>query len=47
MIFSVIISGFTSINLGAYYQDMVKGVIIVGAVILDQMRQQKRMRSQA
>lgn len=45
MIFSVIISGFTSINLGAYYQDMVKGVIIVGAVILDQMRQQKRMRS--
>jgi inositol transport system permease protein len=45
MIFSVIISGFTSIQLDAYYQDMVKGVIIVGAVILDQMRQQKRMRS--
>lgn len=44
MIFSVIISGFTSIQLDAYYQDMVKGVIIVGAVILDQMRQQKRGR---
>ena len=44
MIFSVIISGFTSIQLDAYYQDMVKGVIIVGAVILDQMRQQKRAR---
>ncbi len=45
MIFSVIISGFTSINLGAYYQEMVKGAIIVGAVILDQARQRKRMRS--
>lgn len=44
MIFSVIISGFTSIRLDAYYQDMVKGAIIVGAVILDQMRQQKRAR---
>jgi inositol transport system permease protein len=45
MIFSVIISGFTSIQLDAYYQEMVKGAIIVGAVILDQMRQQRRMRS--
>ena len=45
MIFSVIISGFTSIRLDAYYQEMVKGAIIVGAVILDQMRQQRRMRS--
>jgi inositol transport system permease protein len=44
MIFSVIISGFTSIQLDAYYQEMVKGAIIVGAVVLDQMRQQKRMR---
>ena len=45
LIFSVIISGFTSIKLDAYYQEMVKGAIIVGAVILDQMRQQRRMRS--
>lgn len=45
MIFSVIISGFTSIQLDAYYQEMVKGAIIVGAVILDQARQRKRMRS--
>jgi inositol transport system permease protein len=44
MIFSVIISGFTSIRLDAYYQEMVKGAIIVGAVILDQWRQQKRSR---
>ena len=41
-IFSVIISGFTSIKLDAYYQEMVKGAIIVGAVVLDQWRQRKR-----
>jgi inositol transport system permease protein len=44
MIFSVIISGFTSIRLDAYYQEMVKGVIIVGAVVLDQWRQRGRAR---
>jgi inositol transport system permease protein len=42
MIFSVIISGFTSIRLDAYYQEMVKGAIIVGAVVLDQWRQRRR-----
>jgi inositol transport system permease protein len=42
LIFSVIISGFTSIRLDAFYQDMVKGVIIVGAVVLDQWRQRRR-----
>jgi inositol transport system permease protein len=42
MIFSVIISGFTSIRLDAYYQEMVKGVIIVGAVVLDQWRQRRK-----
>ena len=41
-IFSVIISGFTSIRLDAYYQEMVKGAIIVGAVVLDQWRQRLR-----
>ena len=44
MIFSTIISGFTSIQLGAYYQEMVKGAIIVAAVVLDQWRQRKRAR---
>ena len=44
MIFSTIISGFTSIRLDAYYQEMVKGAIIVGAVVLDQWRQRKRTR---
>jgi inositol transport system permease protein len=42
MIFSVIISGFTSIRLDAYYQEMVKGALIVAAVILDQWRQGRR-----
>jgi inositol transport system permease protein len=42
MIFSVILSGFTSIRLDAYYQDMVKGAIIVGAVVFDQWRQRRR-----
>jgi len=40
-IFSVIISGFTSIRLDAYYQEMVKGAIIVAAVVLDQWRQRR------
>jgi inositol transport system permease protein len=44
LIFSVIISGFTSIKLDAYYQEMVKGAIIVGAVVLDQWRQKSKMR---
>jgi inositol transport system permease protein len=44
MIFSVIISGFTSIKLDAYYQEMVKGAIIIGAVVLDQWRQKARAR---
>ena len=43
-LFSVIISGFTSIRLDAYYQEMVKGAIIVGAVVLDQWRQRQRTR---
>jgi len=42
LIFGVIISGFTFLQLDAYYQEMVKGVIIVGAVVLDQWRQRRR-----
>ena len=41
LIFPVIISGFTSIGLGAYYQLMIKGFIIVLAVVLDQWRQRR------
>lgn len=39
LIFGVIISGFTFLRLDAYYQEMVKGAIIIGAVVLDQYRQ--------
>lgn len=42
LIFGVIISGFTFMRLDAYYQEMVKGAIIVGAVVLDQWRQRRR-----
>lgn len=41
LIFGVIISGFTFLRLDAFYQEMVKGGIIVGAVVLDQWRQQR------
>ncbi|MEH6443129.1 MAG: ABC transporter permease [Oceanospirillaceae bacterium] len=41
LIFGVIISGFTFLRLDAYYQEMAKGVIIVGAVVLDQWRQRR------
>jgi inositol transport system permease protein len=42
LIFGVIISGFTFMRLDAYYQEMVKGFIIVAAVVLDQWRQRRR-----
>ena len=41
LIFGVIISGFTFLKLDAYSQEMVKGAIIVGAVVLDQWRQRR------
>lgn len=46
LIIGVITSGFTFLRLGAYYQEMVLGCIIVGAVALDQW-QQKRVASKA
>ena len=44
LIFGVIISGFTFLKIDAYYQEMIKGVIIVGAVVLDVYRQRLRGR---
>lgn len=41
VIFGVIISGFTFLRLDAYYQEMIKGVIIVAAVVADVYRQKK------
>ena len=45
LIFGVIISGFTFLRIDAYYQEMIKGVIIVGAVVLDVYRQRLRGRA--
>ena len=44
VIFGVIISGFTFLRLDAYYQEMIKGVIIVVAVVADVHRQKKRVK---
>ena len=44
LIFGVIISGFTFLRIDAYYQEMIKGVIIVAAVVLDVYRQRLRGR---
>lgn len=41
LIIGVITSGFTFLRLGAYYQEMVLGCIIVGAVALDQWQQKR------
>ena len=42
VIFGVIISGFTFLRIDAYYQEMIKGVIIVGAVVADVYRQKRQ-----
>ena len=42
LVFGVIISGFTFLRLDAYYQEMIKGMIIVAAVVADLYRQRKR-----
>jgi len=41
LIIGVITSGFTFLKLGAFYQEMVLGMIIVGAVALDQWQQKR------
>jgi inositol transport system permease protein len=42
LILGVMTSGFTFIRIDAYYQEMVKGAIIVIAVVADQYRQRNR-----
>jgi inositol transport system permease protein len=42
LILGVMISGFTFLRVDAYYQDIIKGGIIIGAVIVDQYRQRRR-----
>ena len=41
MVFGVIQSGFTYVKLGAYYQLMAMGAIIISSVVLDQWRQRR------
>lgn len=45
VIFGMIISGFTFLRLDAYYQEMIKGAIIVIAVVADVYRQRMRARA--
>jgi inositol transport system permease protein len=44
IILGVVTSGFTFLRIDAYYQEIVKGMIIVAAVIADQYRQRRRTR---
>jgi len=45
IILGVVTSGFTFLRVGAYYQEIVKGMIIVTAVIIDVQRQKRRSRA--
>lgn len=45
IILGVVTSGFTFLKIGAYYQEIVKGLIIVAAVIIDQHRQNNRKKA--
>ncbi|MGB0665130.1 MAG: ABC transporter permease [Pontibacterium sp.] len=45
LILGVMLSGFTFLRIDAYYQDIIKGGIIVVAVIVDQHRQAKGKKS--
>ncbi len=44
LILGVMTSGFTFLRIDAYYQEIIKGVVIVGAVVADQHRQRRRMK---
>ena len=45
IILGVVTSGFTFLQVGAYYQEIVKGIIIVIAVVIDQQRQSRRRKT--
>jgi inositol transport system permease protein len=45
IILGVMTSGFTFLRIDAYYQEIVKGLIIVAAVVADQYRQKTRTKS--
>jgi inositol transport system permease protein len=45
VILGVLMSGFTFLRVDAYYQEIIKGIIIVAAVVADQYRQRKRRKA--
>ncbi len=45
LILGVMISGFTFLRVDAFYQDIIKGIIIIAAVVVDQYRQRKRSKA--
>ena len=42
VILGVLTSGFTFLNVDAHYQEIIKGGVIIAAVITDQYRQRRR-----
>ncbi|HIE9809234.1 TPA: ABC transporter permease [Klebsiella pneumoniae] len=47
LILGVMMSGFTFLRVDAYYQDIIKGCIIVLAVVVDQYRQSRRVKKKS
>ncbi len=45
VILGVLTSGFTFLNVDAHYQEIIKGAVIIAAVITDQYRQRKRRKA--
>ena len=45
LILGVMTSGFTFLRIDAYYQEIAKGLLIVGAVVADQYRQRNRRKA--
>lgn len=45
IILGVMTSGFTFLRVDAYYQEIVKGLIIVAAVVIDVYRQKNRKKA--
>jgi inositol transport system permease protein len=45
VILGILTSGFTFLNVGAHYQEIMKGAVIIAAVITDQYRQRRRRKA--
>jgi inositol transport system permease protein len=45
VILGILTSGFTFLNVGAHYQEIIKGMVIIAAVITDQYRQRRRRKA--